>query len=111
MAPPFRAGITVTVHRPGGVDRFGDPDGSPETTHTVSGCAVAPRSASEIDTRGSTVIVGLTLYAPYDADIGPVDQVEIDGKRFTVEGEAGRWRNPHTGRKVGMEIALQRVTG
>lgn len=108
----FPHGVAVTVHRPGGVDQFGDPDpGSPPTTHVLTGCAVAPRSTSENDARGATVIIGLSLYADHDADIGPADKVEVDGVRYEVVGEPGRWRNPYTANKAGLEVALQRVTG
>lgn len=112
MAPPFAGGLAITVIRPGGVDKFGDPDGSPETTHVVAGCAVVPRGSSESDNRGTTVITGLTLYAPYGADIGPADVILLpSGLRYTVQGEVGRWKNWHTGREAGLEVALQRVTG
>jgi hypothetical protein len=110
----FPFGVTITVHRPGGVDQFGDPDDdSPATSHTVSDCALAPRTSHEdTSTRGDTVIVGLTLYAPYDADIGPTDRVAIPGGLlYEVVGEPGRWAHPKTGHRPGLEVALQRVTG
>lgn len=114
MPPPYRHGISVTVHRPGGVDVYGDPDpGTPPTSHVVAGCALAPRTSSEDrELRGETVIVGQTLYAPFDADIGPADKIELPGGvRYEVVGEPGRWLNPHSGRAVGMSVALQRATG
>lgn len=108
----FPGGAVVTVHRPGGVDQFGDPDpGTPPTSHVITGCATAPRTTSETDSRGSTVFIGLTLYADHDADIGPADRVEVDGQLYEVVGEPGRWRNAHTRRKAGLEVALARVTG
>lgn len=113
MPAPFRHGITVYVRRPGGVDRFGDPDpGSPATMHTLSGCSVSPRTSSEDNNRGDTVIIGLTLMAAYDADLGAADRIELpDGSTYEVEGEPGRWQNPLTGRKFGLSAALKRVTG
>lgn len=108
----FPAGVTVIVHRPGGVDQFGDPDpGTPPTSHVLTGCATAPRTASETDNRGSTVFIGLSLYADHDADIGPADKVEVEGLLYEVVGEPGRWKNPFTSRKAGLEVALTRVTG
>jgi hypothetical protein len=108
----FPFGATVTVLRPGGVDQFGDPSGS-GTTHTVAGCALAPRTSNEdIQGRGDTVIVGLTLYAPYGSDITATDKIQIPGGLiYEVVGEPGQWLNPKTGSTPGMAVALQRVAG
>ncbi|MER5671156.1 hypothetical protein [Pseudonocardia alni] len=106
----FARGISVRVHRLAGVDRFGDR--LPGTTHVVSGCALAPRTSSEDNPRGSTVIVGLTLYGPYGADIRAEDVVELEGgSRYEVVGEPGHWASPFTGWAPGCEVALERVTG
>jgi hypothetical protein len=113
MAPPFPFGMSVTVRRGGGVDKFGDPDPDSVTTHVVAGCAVAPRTSTEDTTgRGDTVIVGLTLYGPYDADIAATDVVELPGgDRYQVVGEPGRWASPMSRRRPGLSVALERVTG
>lgn len=110
-------GITITVERPLGRDEYGDPiDGEPER-HAISGCAVAPRTTSEIDAPGRTgVIVGLTLYTPAGADLKRQDIVIIDDGdpnpgRWEVEGEPGEWRNPYTGLRAGIEVALRRAEG
>lgn len=115
MSLPF--GETVTVQTPAGTDRYGDP--LPVTTRTVAGCAFAPRSSTEGSratgartTSPNTVITGVTLYAPPDADIGPADVVvRSDGSRWSVVGEPGVWQSPLTGWNPGVEVALTRVEG
>lgn len=104
---------TITVVRPGELDQHGDPvdpDAEPET-HTVEDCVIAPRSDREDATRGETVIVGLTLYAPFGADIRATDQVVLGtpwSDTFDVVGEPGHWKNPFTHREAGVEVALVR---
>lgn len=105
---------TVTVHRPGPVDRFGDHQ--PGTTHQVAGCVWAPTSAGEqspeLYSRGETVTVSLTLYAPHTADIRADDQVDIpDHGRFEVIGSPRRWRNPFNANGTGCDITLRRILG
>lgn len=101
---------TVTVLR---TERgpHGDPTGPPVES-VVEGCIVAPRRSSEDDERGEAVIVGLSLFAPFDADIKATDQIRIDDAAwrgtYDVVGEPGRWENPFTGKRPGMEVALTR---
>jgi len=103
----------VTVVRStaaGGYDDNGDPVSGTETSTTLDGCLVAPRyDTGETHDRGrSGVIVGLTVYAPVDADILRTDQIEVDGERYDVEGEPGRWVGSRVG---GLEVALRRAAG
>lgn len=106
---------TVTVERPGGVDRYGDP--LTPTTRQLAGCVFAPRSSNEGATqdgqpRPGAVTTGLTMYAPPGAGLDPVDVVvRTDGSRWQVEGDAGQWVNPFTGATPGIEVALTRVEG
>jgi len=106
----FPYSVTVTASRPAGTDRHGDP--LLAATHTVEGCAWAPRSSAEQHDTGNSVIVGRTLYAPAGADISPVDTVTFpDGSRWQVEGDVGDWTSPFTGWAAGIEVALRRVSG
>lgn len=105
----LRHGETVTVLRPGGRKPNGDRIPGPPP-FDVPGWAIAPRSSSESDDRGSSVIVGLSLFGPYDADIRPDDQVRVRGVVYDVVGEPGRWRNPMTGREAGLEVAVTRTS-
>lgn len=107
----------VTVRRSGGTTPHGDP--LPAVDHEQPGCAWAPRTSSELTDLRETVIVGYWLFGPHDADVQPTDQVLIsgvvdgDGEQvlWQVDGEPGRWISPHTGREVGMQVALRRAHG
>jgi hypothetical protein len=107
----FRHGVTITVKRGGTDSRTGDP--LPTTEHTVERCGVAPRSSAETNNLGNAVITGLTVFAPYGADIRATDTVLIPGDpdAWYVEGEAGHWRNPFTGWQAGTQFALTRQKG
>lgn len=112
MIVPY--GITLTVHRTVR-DDFGDP--GPGVTHTIEGCALAPRQSSEPTEPGrAQVIVGLAAYLPHGADVRAADVVvpasgRWAGVRWQVIGEPGDWENPITGWKAGTKVALERVTG
>lgn len=112
----FPFGETITVRRPGGTDQRGDPE--PASTHTVTNCVFAPsvsvgaNVSNELVNRRDTVITGLTLYAPPDADITPTDQiVRADGTVWEVEGQPGDWLTPFTGWHPGIQVGVRRVTG
>ncbi|HET7388430.1 MAG TPA: hypothetical protein VFJ19_17390 [Nocardioidaceae bacterium] len=110
----FAHGVTVTVERPGGTDRYGNP--LPSTFHAVTGCAFAPRGESDEDNadRRAEVITSLSMFAADGADLAPQDVV-IDPTPYTgkwqVEGDAAVWRNPYTGRTAGIAAVLKRVGG
>lgn len=111
-------GETVVIVRqsPGGVDEYGDPISGSEERIDVPGCTWAPRLAgaasSEIDDRGRQgIIVGMTVYMPYDTDLRPSDQLVLDGLLYEVEGEPGKWHNRMTGRRAGLEVAARRSEG
>lgn len=107
----FAHPITVTVRRGGKDPRTGDP--LPTTTHTIDGCAVAPRTSSETTDLGNAVIVGLTLFAPYGADVTAIDEVLIPGDDvvWQVDGQPGDWRSPFTDWRPGTQVALTRQRG
>lgn len=109
MAAP----VIVRVRgNPGGVDEYGDPVSGTEDRLTLIDAFTAPRESGEIQNRGRAgVIVGLTLFAPYDTDIRSTDQIEVDGTLYDVDGEAGRWRNPFSGTEAGLQVALVRASG
>lgn len=107
----FAYPITVTVNRSGTDPRTGDPL-DPES-HTIDGCATAPRSTSESTDLGNAVIVGLTLFCPYGADILATDEVLLpdDPGTWYVDGDPGDWRNPFTDWRPGTQVALTRQRG
>lgn len=101
--------LTVDVIRSGGRDEWGDT--LPPRTFKVHGCAFAPRSSEENNDFANTVITGASLFAPWDADIEPSDQIRIHGKVYEIEGEVGLWIHAHNGAPAGIQAALTRVTG
>lgn len=111
----FSHGVTVTIERPGGTDRYGNT--LPGTSHIVEGCAVAPRSSEERTDGQATVITGRSLYAPAGADITAGDAVVLNGapqdddERWQVNGDPAEWVNPFTGWSPGTAVALTRAEG
>jgi hypothetical protein len=112
--------VEVTIVRgvPGGTDQYGDRVEGTEERIPVPGAIVAPRrvgagtaSIETADYGRQGVVVGMTLYLPPGTDLKRTDDVEIDGERFTVEGESGEWASPYTGRRHGMEVAVRRAEG
>lgn len=103
-------GITITVVRPGKRDKYGDE--TPGTEHAIDGCAVYPRTSGESTDQRDTVVIGLTLLAPYGVDLKATDKVRLpDGTTYQVDGEPGPWSSPLTGWQPGVQAALERVTG
>lgn len=115
----MRGRTVVRVRRlPGGTDPYGDPVEGTEDRLEISRCAVAPRRTSTEGERQYAgrftrdgLVIGLDLFAPYDADITHDDQIEIDGVLYDVEGEPGRWESPYTGRRPGLVVELRRAEG
>lgn len=108
-------GFDVEVSRSFGKDRFGNP--LPGDTFTVAGCAVAPAGSSELVNGQATVLEQDTLYAPFEADIQPQDEVVIpEGQvvppgTYQVDGRPQPWRSPFTGAGAGTVVRLTRATG
>ncbi len=106
--------VTVTVERSGGTDRYGNP--FPGTSHTISGCAVTPRSSEERTDGQATVITGRSLYAPPGADLEPQDVVVLnpapsdDDDRWQVDGEPADW-DWFDGSGAGLVAVLARAEG
>lgn len=111
----FPHGFTLTVHRAGGTDRFGNP--LPGTSHTIDGCAVSPSGSTELVNGQATVTAEDRVYAPYDADVTAQDEIEIPAGqpiaagRYQIDGEPQRWRNPFTGLDAGTVVRLTRTEG
>jgi hypothetical protein len=97
---------------PPGADQYGDPiEGTVERV-PIPGAFTAPRLSDEVDGRGRAgVVVGLTLYLPYSFDLQRTDRVEVDGVLYDVDGDVGRWQQPHTGWLAGATAALRRAEG
>jgi len=74
-------------------------------------CAIVPQYSADTRDRGRThmVVVGQTLYAPYNIELDSDDRVFYEGQLYSIEGIVGRWRNPHTGEEAIAEAALATV--
>ena len=107
----FALGITATVERPGGTDRFGNP--LPPATHTVADCAPAPAGSTEQNFQADTIEWDVDLLGPYAADFQAEDVVTLpgDANRYQVHGKPQRWKHPVTGWEAGSVTRLKAVSG
>jgi hypothetical protein len=115
VSAPFPFGITIEVERQPAANDFGDRSYSP--SHSIDGCATAPRYSTEVNDGRSAVITGLHLYGPYGADLRATDRVVLPGteprkqRTWRVVGDVGSYRSPWNNWMPGFEAALERVTG
>lgn len=107
----FTYGVTATVERPAGADRFGNP--LAPTTHEVAGVAPAPGGSTEQSLNESIVEWDLDLLGPVDADIRAEDIVTLPGDptRYQVVGRPQRFRHPMTNWQAGSVTRLKGVEG
>jgi hypothetical protein len=111
----FPYGVMVTIVRavPGGTDPYGDP--IPGTTERIDipRCGLAPRMSMESSARGRQgVIVGQTVYLPEGSPaVLYIDQLEVAGVLYDIEGDPGLWVSPFTGWAPGIEVAVKRAVG
>lgn len=108
---PFDFTVTVTVERPGPLDKFGDR--SAPSTHTIPGCSFYPSGGGEEMTARDTVIDLWTLLTPSGADIQAKDVVVLPGGlRYEVDGNPGSFDNgPWSPWKPGIKAHLRAVKG
>ncbi|MFE0021910.1 hypothetical protein [Amycolatopsis sp. NPDC059021] len=103
-------GQQLTVERPAGTNRFGDP--LPATEHPIDGCVLAPGGSSETTDRADQVTRHMTVYTELDADLLATDRLRLpDGSRWQVNGEPQRYRSPFLADAGLCVINLERVTG
>lgn len=103
--------VTVTRRTASSTDVYGNPTYT-TTTHTVDNCGVAPRQEGDATDAGRQgVIVGVTLYAPFGANIQADDLITIAGEQFRIEGDPGSWSSPYTGVGRVVQVALIRTEG
>lgn len=81
-----------------------------ETTQTtIERCEWQPRSSSENVSARDQLVSGLMFYAPEGTDLRHTDALLLDGERYEVDGDVGRWSGVAIPGYV--ETALRRVTG
>lgn len=104
-------GETITVRRQGartGEDSQGNPIPAVDEFE-VRRCAFAPRSSDEsTDVFGGRTFTGGTVYAPSGTVFKPSDVLIIRGEVWSIDGEAGQWTSPFTGRGKGVQVAVKR---
>jgi hypothetical protein len=105
-------GETIAVKRKtaSGKNMVGDPV-YVMTVVAVPGCVVWPRASSENAQGQDLIVTGLTLLAPYEADITATDTVTVRGEDYSVVGDPARFASPFTNLQAGVEIQLLKVTG
>ena len=98
---------TIVVVRKPKVDRLAtQPTGAPPE-HSITGCAVLPRTSLE-DGKGWVIVEGRLIVAPFGADILATDQVKVDGLTWEVDGEPGDYEN-RRGRPKATIVYLKRL--
>lgn len=103
--------MTVVRVRGATTDAYGDTTEG-ENRATIPGAFVAPGSTNDVNARGRDGIVqGLSLFAPYGADVLRTDAIEADDVPYRIVGEISPWLNPLTGWEAGITCALERGAG
>lgn len=113
MPPPYPLGKTVTILRAGPPtrDAHGNKVPGADVPTQVVGCAVWPRSSSENTNGRDQVIIGLSVVMPYGTDVTATDRIKVGDVIYDIDGEPGVHDSPLTGSRMGVEVALTRVTG
>lgn len=105
-------GVIVRVRRPQtGIDINGDPIYGPTERLTLVGAFTAPRTTADINSGRQGVIIGLTLFAAHEYDIEHLDEIEVDGVLYAMDGDPGYWLHPWSSWPAGLEAALVRAEG
>ena len=95
-----------------GVDEYGDPLAGTVTVEPIEGGYVAPRMSDPVEGKGREgVIVGLTLFAPHGTDLVRTDLIEVNARRWRIEGEIAEWVHPWTEWAPGVTAALVAAEG
>ena len=90
------------------LDKYGDVSGTAK--HDVKGCIEWPDSTSSAPGPAVTTTTTRTLLAPFGADILDGDIVTLPGRlRWRVVGDPFSWANPLTGRRLGVQVPLERA--
>lgn len=90
-------------------DKYGNPIPGKER-RTPRAAYWEPRESGEATVAQNQVTSGLWLALEGHPDLDAIDAVEIDGKRYTVEGEPGRVPGGFTVSGY-TKVAVKRVTG
>ena len=90
------------------LDKYGDVSGT--ARHEVKDCIEWPTNTSSVPGPVITTTTTRTLLAPFGADILDGDLVTLPGGlRWRVVGDPFSWANPLTGRRLGVQVPLERA--
>lgn len=104
--------MAVVRVRPTGKDDYGDPIAGTPTELTIDGAFTAPRTSFDLNgVARDGAVTGLSLFAPYGADIVRTDLIRADGETYKIDGDVGKWLSPLTGWKPGLVADLVRAAG
>jgi len=96
-------------------DAYGNEIPGEATTDVIADAWAWPRMSNEQAENGRDgVVVGLTAWIPPGYDLTPDDQVDVNGERYRIDGDAGpavEYESPFTGWNPGSTVALVRVEG
>lgn len=110
MTPEGLIGQRLTITRPAGTNRYGDP--LPGTEHSLDDCVLAPGGSSETTDRADQVTTQMTVYTGLTADVVATDRVTLpDGTRWQVVGTPAHYPSPFTADHGVCVINLERMTG
>ncbi|PKW15930.1 hypothetical protein [Saccharopolyspora spinosa] len=110
MIPEGLAGQVLTVSRPAGTNRYGDP--LPPTEHEIPGCVLAPGGSTEDTDSADQVTARMTVYTGPEADVLATDRIVLpDGTHWAVTGGPQRYLSPFVPGSGVCVINLERVTG
>lgn len=101
-------------------DFYGDTSTQLEVVATLEACIIWPRASSADSERGVTTISGLHIFVPpdeiyWEASV-PLAQQELTGEDHVIargadwqlDGDAGDWRKPKTGMRIGWLFEVRR---
>jgi hypothetical protein len=78
----------------------------------IPDCGFNPgRSTEPVQDARNAVITQPEVYAPTGSDVLAGDRLVVRGVTFEVDGNPGDYRNPFTGWRPGIVIALKEVAG
>lgn len=112
MLPTFAKTSVVRI-RPGTKLERGSTiyDWTSATQETINDCSVQPANTTlSQDGRVGGISDGMTLYAPFTADIQAGDRIQYNGNTYTINGDVRRWESP-TGALKHIQADLVRYEG
>lgn len=96
---------TVTVVRPTGRDKYGDPLPGTPVEFDVGGCLFAPGKSMELTNGSNIVEADAAIYGPSGMDVEATDKLRIRGQLYEVMGQPQNWGS------AGTVIPVRRTTG